>query len=87
MRFGVKQLFQGEFDFKTEIYEIKRLPLAGHQCIFIDLSHTPTEHRINNYIFPYGDKSFSIALTSKLSTFDKNRKQFEAALKTLKIGK
>ena len=87
MRFGVKQLFQGEFGFKTEIYEIKRLSLAGHQCIFIDLSHNPTEHRINNYIFPYGDKSFSIALTSKLSTFDKNRKQFEAALKTLKIGK
>ena len=87
MRFGVKQLFQGEFGFKTEIYEIKRLSLAGYQCIFIDLSHNPTEHRINNYIFPYGDKSFSVALTSKLSTFDKNRKQFEAALKTLKIGK
>ncbi|MBE6387329.1 MAG: hypothetical protein E7045_04625 [Lentisphaerae bacterium] len=87
IRVNVKQVYQGMFGFNTEIYEIKRLIVAGHPCIFVDLSHAPTKQRVNNYVFPYGDKSFSITLDSKLSTFEQNKKLFDAALKTLKIGK
>lgn len=87
MRFGIKQLYQGELGIDTEVYEIKRITVADNPCIFIDLSYAPGKLRSHCYIFPYGDKCFSIALSSKITTFKKNRKQFEASLKTLKIGK
>ena len=87
LRFHVKQLFQGELGMGTEIYEIKRITVAGKVCIFIDLSHDPAKNRINNYLFPFENHCIAIAVSSSPADFDRLKKEFEAVLKTLKFEK
>ncbi|MBQ7177989.1 MAG: protein kinase, partial [Victivallales bacterium] len=77
LRVGMQQLFKGELGFDTKIYDFKRLTLAGHSCIFIDLSHAPGS-RVNNYMFPLKDKCFAIALTARQETFFERRAQFQS---------
>ncbi len=86
LRLHMRQLYQGELGFNTEVYEIKKITMAGRPCIFLDLSHEPEKTRINNYMFALEDQCFAIALTAKKSTFAERREQFESVLSTLKIS-
>ena len=87
LRFHVRQLFQGELGFKTEIYEIRRTAVAGQKCIFIDLSHDSQKARTNNYLFLLPDRCFAVALTSKVQTFAERREQFAQIIGTIKFTK
>ncbi len=87
LRLGIQQLFSGEFGFETRIYEMKRTTLAGHECLFIDLSHEPGKTRVNNYLFPFEDSCLGIAMTAKDATFHELREKFNAVLGTLRFTK
>ena len=84
LRVNIQRLFKGELEFDTRIYDIKRLKLAGHSCVFIDLSHMPGT-RVNNYVFPLKDKCVSIGLTVRQETFLKRKEQFQSILSTLQF--
>lgn len=85
LRYQIKNMYRGEMGYQTEIYEVKRITVAGTPCIFIDLAHIPDTYRINNYVFLRKDKCFAVAMSAKLSTFAERKAQFESILKTLKI--
>ena len=87
LRLMIRQLFQGELGFKTEIYEIKRTVVNGRKCIFIDLSHMPDIARTNNYLFLLPDRCFAVALTAKIKNFDERREQFRQIVSTVKFAK
>ncbi|MGN0878143.1 MAG: protein kinase [Oligosphaeraceae bacterium] len=84
IRVNIQKIYKGELEFDTKIYEIKRLTLAGHSCLFIDLSHIPGT-RVNNYVFPLKDKCVAIALTVRQETFFKRKEQFQSILSTLQF--
>ena len=87
LRIGIKNLFQGELAFKTEIYEISRVEVNGRPGIRIYLSHEPDKYRILNYVLPTGKNSVSIALTATVNTFPELREQFEQVIGTVKFEK
>ncbi len=87
LRFEILQQYQGELGFQTEIYALKRIDFKGISCIFLDLSHNPKRVRTQNYIFAMKDQCIAIAMTAKLSTFQKQRMKFESILKTLTFHK
>ena len=87
LRYNMRKLFEGELGFKTEIYEIKRMTIAGRRCIFVDLAHEPQKIRTNNYLFLLPDRCFAVALTSKVKTFPERRKQFSQIINTIKFTK
>ena len=87
LRLELKQMWQVDLGFNTEIYEIRRMEKAGLPCIFIDLSHEPQKIRINNYVFILPEKSISVALTAAVKDFPGLRAKFESILTTLKIEK
>ena len=86
LRVGMQQLFKEELGFDTKIYDFQRITLAGHPCIFIDLTHVPGT-RVNNYLFGLEDQCFAIALTAREETFFERREQFQSILSTLKFEK
>ena len=85
LRIGMQQLFKGELGFDTKIYAFQRLTIAGHPCVFVDLSHVPGI-RVNNYLFGLEDKCFAIALTAREETFFDRREQFQSILSTLQFS-
>lgn len=87
LRFSIRQLYQGELGFKTEIYEIRRMDINGQKCIFIDLSHEPQKTRINNYVFLLPDRCFAVALTAKTKGFPERQMQFSQIVRTIKFTK
>lgn len=84
LRVSMQQLYRGDLGFDTKVYDFRRLTLAGHPCIYIDLSHIPGT-RINNYMFPLNDQCLAIALTARSDTFFERREQFLSILSTLKF--
>ena len=87
LRYNMRKLFEGELGFKTEIYEIKRITIAGRKCIFVDLAHEPQKIRTNNYLFLLPDRCFAVALTAKVKTFPERREQFSQIINTIKFTK
>ncbi len=87
LRFSAQQLFRGDLEYKTQIYDFKRTEFAGVPCIYIDLSHQPGVIRTNNYLFLFRDRVMSIALTCKDATYQQRKAQFSSVLSTLKFDK
>ena len=84
LRTFIKTLYEGQLKFKTEIYEAEKVTFAGKKAIFMDLTFLPGT-RTHDYRICFKDHIVEITLTAKTSTFEKRRKEFEAALKTLKF--
>ena len=87
LRYSMRQLFQGELGFNTELYEIRRTVVNGQKCIFVDLSHDPQKFRTNNYLFLLPDRCFAVALTAKTKNFPERQQQFAQIIRTIKFTK
>ena len=87
LRLNLRQLYQGELGFNTELYEIRRLVVNGQKCIFVDLSHDPQRMRTNNYLFLLPDCCFAVALTAKKQNFPQRQQQFSQIIRTIKFTK
>ena len=87
LRISMRQLYQGELGFNTELYEIKRTVVNGQKCIFVDLSHDPKKMRTNNYLFLLPDGCFAVALTAKKQTYPQRQQQFAQIIRTIKFTK
>lgn len=85
-RLLIKTLFEGELEFKTEIYASRKTTAAGYPAIFLDYSYMPNI-RANGYWIVLPDKTIMITLTAKNKTFRQRQKEFNSVLSTLKIGK
>ncbi len=84
LRALLKVLFEGKLKFKTEVFDVRKITLAGQKTLFMDFSHLPGK-RAHDYRICFKDHYIQIMLTAKTSTFEQRRKDFEAALKTLKF--
>ena len=87
LRICVKSMLQGEFGYKTEIYEISRIEVDGRPCIRIYLSNEPDKYRGLSYFFPQGKNSINVVLTAAVPVFPVLREQFEQVIGTVKFGK
>ncbi len=87
LRICVKSMLQGEFGYKTEIYEISRIEVDGRPCIRIYLSNEPDKYRGLSYFFPQGKNSINVVLTAAVPVFPELREQFEQVIGTVKFGK
>lgn len=85
-RVMIKDLFEGELNFKTEIFAAEKKTIAGYTCIVVDYSYLPNI-RANGYWFVLKDKVILICLTTKKETFVQRQAEFNSILKTLKIEK
>ena len=85
-RFQLKRLFEGQLEFKTEIYASRKTTIAGFPAIFLDYSYMPNV-RANGYWIALPDKTIMITLTSKDKTFRQRQAEFNSVLTTLKIEK
>ena len=83
----IKNQLENTLGWKAVFYESKKSSVAGYPCVFLDCSyHYQTDIRANTYIIYLGDNHIvEISLTAKSSTYEQRRKEFEAALQTLKI--
>ncbi|MBQ7395826.1 MAG: protein kinase [Lentisphaeria bacterium] len=86
LRVMLKGLFEGQLEFKTEIYAAKKITIAGYPGIFLDYSYMPNT-RLNVYWIALPNKSISITMAAKEKTFHQRQKEFNSVLTTLKIGK
>lgn len=84
LRAAIKTIYEGELKLKTEIYEAKKVTCAGQKAIFMDLTSLPGT-RTHDYRVCFNGYTIEITLTAKTSTFEQRKKEFEAALKTLKF--
>ena len=82
----LKSLFEGQLEFKTEIYASKKTTIAGYPAIFLDYSYMPNI-RANGYWIALPNKTIMITLTAKNKTFQQRQGEFNSILTTLKIGK
>ena len=82
----LKSLFEGQLEFKTEIYASKKTTIAGYPAIFLDYSYMPNV-RANGYWIALPNKTIMITLTTKDNTFRQRQEEFNSVLTTLKIGK
>ena len=82
----LKSLFEGQLEFKTEIYASKKTTIAGYPAIFLDYSYMPNV-RANGYWIALPNKTIMITLTTKDKTFRQRQEEFNSVLTTLKIGK
>jgi hypothetical protein len=82
----LKSLFEGQLEFKTEIYASKKTTVAGYPAIFLDYSYMPNI-RANGYWIALPNKTIMITLTAKDKTFRQRQEEFNSVLATLKIGK
>jgi hypothetical protein len=85
-RVMIKDLFEGELNFKTEIFAAEKKTIAGYTCIVVDYSYLPNI-RANGYWFVLKDKVILICLTTKKETFVQRQAEFNSILTTLKIKK
>ena len=84
LRTSIKALYEGRLKFKTEIYDARKVTLAGQKAVFMDLTFIPGTRAVD-YRICFRDHLIEITLTAKTSTFEERRRDFEAALKTLKL--
>lgn len=80
----VLQMHKGKPGFDTKIYDYRRMILAGHPCIYIDLSHTP-DTRICSYLVALKDRCVVIMLNAESKTYQVHREQLQSALYTLRF--
>ena len=81
----LKSLFEGQLEFKTEIYASKKTTIAGYPAIFLDYSYM-SNVRANGYWIALPNKTIMITLTTKDKTFRQRKEEFNSVLTTLKIG-
>ena len=84
LRALLKALFEGKLKFKTEVFDVRKITLAGRKTLFMDFSYLPGV-RSHDYRICFKDHWIQIMLTAKTSTFEQRKRDFEAALKTLKF--
>ena len=84
LRAGIKMLYEDRLKLKTEIYEAKKIMFAGRKAIFMDLTFLPGTRALD-YRICFEDRTVELVLIAKTSTFEQRRREFEAALKTLKF--
>ena len=80
----VLQLHKGKPGYDTKIHDYRRMILAGHPCIYIDLSHTP-DTRICSYLVAMKDRCVVIMLNAESKTYQVHREQLQSALYTLRF--
>ena len=87
-RMMLKFAYEGQLGFKTEIFDAAKITLAGHPAICVDAGiNMASGIRIFAFWIGKKDKILIISLTSKKDTFTQRKAEFDAVIKTLKIGK
>ncbi len=84
----LKLVYEGNIGLEMEIYNVEKITLAGHHAICADVgfSLTPGLRMFACWI-GLKDKAVLLSLTSKKDTFTQRKAEFDAVIKTLKIGK
>ena len=86
LRILMKQSMQQMWNREPAIYEMKTVIVAGHKAVYTDYSGF-TGYRGAAYYFYQNNKLIMITLSCKVESFLKNKKDFEAAVATLKFHK
>ena len=86
MRIKMKKSMQAQYGENLSIYELKKVTVAGYKSIYADYSGVPG-YRGAAYYFQENGTIIIITLSRRADLFMKSKKEFDAALRTLSIGK